>query len=520
MNTIDNQTNQTLDLSEKIYELNELSNLIQSLKSRDQKIVHCHGVFDLLHIGHIRHFEEARKFGDILVVTITQDQFVNKGPSRPAFTETLRAEAIAALQMVDYVAINNWPTAVKTIELLTPDYYVKGLEYNQTSNDRTGGIGPEEEAVQSVGGQLVFTDDITFSSSSLINQHLSAFPKDVSEWISGFASRHSSSEVLKYLDSARGIKVLVVGETIIDEYVYCDSLGKAGKEPVLVAREISSDRFAGGIVAVSNHISAVADSVSMLTFLGRTNSYEGIIRDNLNPRVHPEFLYKEGDSPTIVKRRFVENHPFQKLFEVYVMDDGENKASESQEVFDKLESLIPNYDVVVVTDYGHGMLGPREVELLCAESKFLAINTQVNAGNLGFNTVSKYRTADFICVSEKEIRLEARSRRKDLKDIVLDVSNQMGCDQIIITQGPQGCLCYTSQEGFTRVPALALEVVDRIGAGDAVFSVAALCAAQKAPAEITGFIGNVAGAEAVATVGNRDTLERIPFQRHIETILK
>lgn len=505
---------------EKIKNLEELAQALQPVKAEGRRVVHCHGVFDLLHIGHIRHFDEAKRLGDVLVVTVTPDNFVNKGPNRPAFGQELRAEAIAALDCVDYVAINRWPTAVETIRLLCPDYYVKGVEYIENGNDRTGGIQLEEAAVQSVGGQLAFTDDITFSASNLINRHLPVFPKEVSEYLAGFSQRFSSGDILRYLDNARSMKVLVVGETIIDEYVYCETMGKSGKEPVLVTRELDKEKFAGGIVAVANHVAAVSDSVTMLTFLGRTNSQEDFIREKLDSNVECMFLPMEGDAPTITKRRFVEQYPFQKLFELYVMDEGESKPAEADRLQSALEKALPYYDLVVVTDYGHGMLGSQAVDLLCESAHFLAINTQVNAGNLGFNTISKYRRANFICVSEAEIRLEARSRRRDLEDIVLEVADRLSCERIVITQGAQGCLCYSRDEGFVMVPAFATSVVDRVGAGDAVFSVASLCAALGAPMEVTGFIGNVAGAEAVATVGNRTTLQRVPFTRHIETLLK
>ncbi|MBW2562390.1 MAG: adenylyltransferase/cytidyltransferase family protein [Deltaproteobacteria bacterium] len=93
------------------------------LKREGQTLVHCHGVFDLLHPGHLRHLQAAKREGDILVVTITPDQYVNRGPNRPVFSEQLRAEQVATLECVDYVAINKWPTAVETIKLLKPDVY-------------------------------------------------------------------------------------------------------------------------------------------------------------------------------------------------------------------------------------------------------------------------------------------------------------------------------------------------------------------------------------------------------------
>ena len=124
----------------KIREIEDLAGVLRSLRDVGKKIVHCHGVFDLLHVGHIRHFERAKELGDVLVVTTTADQYVNKGPGRPAFGEALRAEAIAALDCVDFVAINHSPMAVETIQMLRPHLYVKGADYREAAEDRTGGI--------------------------------------------------------------------------------------------------------------------------------------------------------------------------------------------------------------------------------------------------------------------------------------------------------------------------------------------------------------------------------------------
>src|SRR5262249_48100141 len=138
----------------KIKDLHDLAAELSAIR-RGRRVVQCHGVFDLMHIGHIRHFQAAKRYGALLVVTVTPDRFVNKGPHRPVFTETLRAEAIASLDCVDFVAINKWPTAVEAIGLLRPDAYAKGADYRDAAADHTGGIGEERAAVQRAGGQLV-----------------------------------------------------------------------------------------------------------------------------------------------------------------------------------------------------------------------------------------------------------------------------------------------------------------------------------------------------------------------------
>src|SRR3974377_293138 len=153
--------------NKKIKRIAELEQPLAGLRAGGKRVVHCHGVFDLLHIGHIKHLEAARQLGDALVVTLTPDRFVNKGPHRPAFPERLRAEALASLACVDLVGINEWPTAVETIKRLRPNFYVKGIVREAGKRDHTTAIEEEETAVKSVGGQLVLTDEETFSASTL-----------------------------------------------------------------------------------------------------------------------------------------------------------------------------------------------------------------------------------------------------------------------------------------------------------------------------------------------------------------
>src|SRR5437667_5047117 len=136
----------------KVRRLEDLSQTLATVRESGKKIVHCHGVFDLLHIGHIKHLEAARKLGDLLVVTLTPDRFVNKGPHRPAFPERLRAEALASLACVDFVAINEWPTAVETIGKLRPSFFVKGVVKDSGKRDHTDAIDREGNAVKAAGG--------------------------------------------------------------------------------------------------------------------------------------------------------------------------------------------------------------------------------------------------------------------------------------------------------------------------------------------------------------------------------
>ena len=154
----------------KIVDLDKLAEELSDLKSKGKKIVHCHGCFDMMHPGHIKYFQASKKMGDVLVVTVTPDQYVDKGSDRPVFDQYLRTESIAALECVDYVAVNRWPTAENTLRLLVPDYYVKGQEFEKFQ-DKTGKIQKEVDVVKEIGGEMRFTHEIVFSSTKILNRY-------------------------------------------------------------------------------------------------------------------------------------------------------------------------------------------------------------------------------------------------------------------------------------------------------------------------------------------------------------
>ena len=510
--------NATNIATKKIVSFVEFDQQVKS-KRKTSKIAQCHGVYDLLHIGHIKHLESAKAFGDLLVVTITPDRFVNKGPGRPYFTEQLRAEALAAMSCVDYVIINDNPTAVEAISKIRPNYYVKGIEYQQTVNDITGKIVDEENAVNAAGGELRFTQDVVFSSSTLLNRFFSPFAKEVVSYLDGLKSRYSANDILKYLEQSQKLKVLIIGETIIDIYHFGEAIGKAGKEPVLVTKYHREETYIGGILAVANHLSSFCSKVTCLTMLGEKGQYETFIRDNLNKNVKPIFHYKR-DSPTIVKRRYLEEYTSQKLFEIYEINDSYLKDDQQKKFLESIDEQIANYDLVIVADYGHGLLDNACVEKIENKSKFLAVNTQSNASNHGFNCVSKYKKADYVCIATRELQLNYRQKHISAIEQLQQLVKEYDYKNVVITHGRDGAYSYKENEGTFEVPAFAMSVKDRVGAGDAVLAVTSLCVAQNAPAEIVAFIGNVVGAQAVNIMGNKSFIEKIPLMKHISHLLK
>jgi rfaE bifunctional protein nucleotidyltransferase chain/domain len=504
----------------KIKSIHRLSRDLTDLRKKGKKIVLCHGVFDLLHPGHIKHFEAAKQKGDILVVTITKDEFVNKGPGRPIFNQQLRVETIAAIGCVDFVAVNEWPTAVEAIRMLRPHFYVKGKDYADRKEDVTGRIYEEEKAVKSIGGLIHFTDEVSFSSSALINSFFAPYPEEAADFFRKFKKEYTAEDIISFLKKTEDIKILVIGDAIIDEYHYCVGMGKSQKDNILASKFISEEIFAGGVLAAANHLAGLSKQVSLITCLGRKNDYEHFVRSHLKQGIETRFYYRQ-DAPTVVKRRFVDPNFLNKLFEVCYLDDAAVMPhSLEKDVCDYLSLNLKHFDMVLAADFGHGFITPKIVKVLSKKANFLAVNVQTNSANIGFNLITKFPRADYICIDEPEIRFACHDKFSNLEKLIQNTSSKLKCGKIIITRGHKGSLAYSRNEGFKAIPIFSKEVVDRIGAGDAYFSITSPCVFKDTPMEAVGFIGNAVGAMKVLIVGNRSSVEPIPLLKYITALLK
>jgi rfaE bifunctional protein nucleotidyltransferase chain/domain len=504
----------------KIRSLNELAVQAEMMRQRGERVVLAHGAFDLLHLGHVRYIEEARHQGDRLFVTVTSDAYVNKGPSRPVFSELLRAEMLGALGSVDWVAINDAPTAVNVIEKLKPDVYVKGIEYKDAANDVTGKIVDEQAAVESYGGRIHFTDDIVFSSSSLINQHIDFGNPKLRAYLDSARKRGFLNRLPALLERIENLRVLFVGETIIDEYAYVSPLGKPPKEFVLATAYRGHEVFAGGVVAAANHVANFCKDVQILTCFGGQNSYEDLVRNSLKSNVSLWAVHR-SDAPTVRKLRYVEADFMRKLFEVYVMDDSRLSPVLEEQFEEEILRYAKEFDVVIVTDFGHGLLSPRLRNALLNSSRFIAVNAQSNSANQGFNLINKYPRANYVCIDAPEARLAVADKDADLVEIASNlIHSKINFDRLVLTHGRNGCVTFDRNQGTQQVPAFSNRIVDTMGAGDAFLAVTAPLAAVAEDMEMVGFIGNVVGSIKVGIVGHRHSVDKASVLKYIQTLLK
>jgi bifunctional ADP-heptose synthase (sugar kinase/adenylyltransferase) len=399
---------------------------------------------------------------------------------------------------------------------------VKGGEYIDPKQDMTGKIVAERELVESFGGKLVFTQDITFSSSNLLNKFFAFHDEDARNYLAHMRDANVEPELKRLFDRIEGMRFVIVGETIIDRYVYVDAMGKAAKENIIATLHRNIEEFAGGVIAVANNLAALCPNIELITSIGDPASgenYEKLIRAQLDPKISVTFVYSP-DTPTVQKTRFVEPTYVRKLFEVYEMDDHPMPPAVEKNFHATLTSKLEAADVAIVCDFGHGMIGPKTVDLLQDKARFLAVNAQSNAGNIGYNLINKYRRADMLCLDAMEARLAVRNKHANIPDVVSTLlPDLIDCKNIMVTHGRAGC--YVKRDDIAvHIPSFGKHVVDTVGAGDAFFALAAPCIAAGADSEIGGFVGNVAGAIKIGIVGHRRYLTRFEIQRYISTLLK
>jgi len=506
-------------------ETEDLGALGEKYRAEGKKIVLCHGVFDLLHLGHLRHLDNARGYGDVLVVSLTEDKFVNKGPHRPVFAEQMRAEMLSGLSVVDHVVISRASTGINVIQSLRPDFYIKGDEYKAVENDLTQNIVKETSAVEEYGGQIVYTDDVTFSSSEMINLHFDLFSPETKSYLNSLKARYNAEQIIDAVGQASGLKVAVVGDTIIDRYVYCTPMGKSAKGSFITVKRHYADEHAGGAIAVANHVAKFVSEVTLVTGLGGEakfgGNYEGFIREKLADNVSPEFFYM-ADNPTLVKERFIDAD-MNKLFEVYFIEDGllQRKWRDEAAVA-WLKENIAEFDVVLVPDYGNGFITDEMVTEICSNSKYLSVNTQLNSGNQGYHAITRYSRADFVALNEPELRLGCHDPLSPIEKLGDHMATRLGSKFLSVTLGANGVLttCQGENASSFVVPALASRVVDRVGAGDAFLSLAAICHAAGVDPELASFAGSVSAALHIQIVGNSETIDPAALYKYIVSLLK
>jgi rfaE bifunctional protein kinase chain/domain/rfaE bifunctional protein nucleotidyltransferase chain/domain len=468
-------------------------------RPRAKKVVMCHGVFDIVHPGHLRHLAFAKEKADILVASITADEHITKADMRPYVPQELRALNLAALETVDYVIVDANPTPIENIKTIQPDYFAKGYEYFSTKLPAR--TQEERDAVEAYGGEMLFTPgDVTYSSSALITAQPPRL--HIEKLMALMEAEGISFDDLRDAErSFASYRVHVVGDTIVDAYSYCTLLGAAPKSPTFSVRHQSTERFTGGAAIVAKHMRAGGADVTYTTVLGDDPLKQFVLEDLESAGVRAHVFF-DHTRPTTYKQRFIADG--QKMLQV---DQVDNRAIPEKAIEVAREAIgSERADVVVFSDFRHGMFTRESVPLLASAIPAGVLRVADSQVSNRWGNILDFEGFDLLTPNEREARFSLGDQDSTVRPLASELFRRAGCRFLILKLGERGLIGYRSagpmpREFFT-VDSFVEHLVDPIGAGDALLAHAALGLVATKNIVVAAILGAIGAALACERQGN------------------
>jgi rfaE bifunctional protein kinase chain/domain len=488
----------TRDHRDKIKTLEELRTAIGP-RPRQKTVIMCHGMFDIVHPGHMRHMMYAKGKADILVASLTADAHATKAAFRPYVPQELRAENLAAYEFVDYVIIDPHPTPIEHIKVLQPDFFAKGYEY--FADEVPPGTREEMETLEAYGGEIVFTPgDVVYSSSALITA--SAPRIGVEKLVALMESENLGFVDLRQaLRQMAGVAVSVLGDTIVDSFTYCSVLGAAPKTPTISVKHERTDVFSGGAAIVAKHLKAAGAEVFFATVLGEDPLKEFVLRDLEDAGVTCQPII-DRTRPTTHKERFVADG--YKLLQVDRVDNRTVSDRSLRALGDFLRGGDP--DVAIFSDFRHGIFNRRTIAALRASIPPRAIKVADSQVSNRWGNILEFTHFDLVTPNEREARFALGDQDSVIRPLALKLFQRAECKHLILKLGERGILGYRTPGNMPRefftVDTFVQSLRDPIGAGDALLAYASLSLKATGNIVVASILGSVAAAVACERPGN------------------
>lgn len=487
-------------------------------RPRARKVIMCHGTFDVVHPGHIRHLMYARSKADVLVASLTCDEHIAKANFRPYVPEALRALNLAALELVDYVIVDRDPTPLRNLASIQPDFFAKGYEYT------SGGLHPrtreEVDVLESYGGEVIFTPgDVVYSSSALIEL---APPRIAHEKLLSVleAEGLSFADLHEALDRLAGTRVHVVGDTIVDTLTHTTLIGGNTKTPTFSVRYDGKTDYTGGAAIVAKHLRAAGAEVTFSTVLGEDPLKDMVLADLEQAGVHSRAIV-DPTRPTTNKNAFVADG-----YRLLKVDTLDNRTISEKIVGQIAEALgsVP-VDAVMFSDFRHGIFNRRTLPALIAaipEGVYRVADSQVASR---WGNILDFKGFDLITPNEREARFALGDQDTPVRPLALELFRRAECRTQILKLGERGLLTYRARpdendlRSFFVVDSFVDRVVDAVGAGDALVSYATLAMVATRNEVVASILGAIAAAVECEHDGNIPVAPDA-VRRKLETIEK
>ncbi len=492
----------------KILTRDELLARREAARREGRTVVQCHGCFDIVHPGHIRHLQYAAGQGDELLVTLTSDALLGKGMGRPLIPQELRAENLAALDCVDWVYVNPNPTAVELLDEVRPDIYIKGKEYEDNRDPR---FAQERDAVERHGGRVVFSSgDVVFSSTALVaamERSTDPFHARLRQLVETHDFTPERADAV--IDSFRGTRVCVIGETITDTYVLCDRPVVAGESPVMSLRPLEQRSYHGGAAILARHLAAMGAKPVLVTALPRSTAAEALRQRLTLDGVEVRWI--DIDGPMLEKQRFLVGA--QKVMKLDLVQPVNLDAAARERLIGIAREAATGCAGAILADFGNGMLSGDIVGRLCLE---LRKRVSFLAGDVSGrrSALLKMYEMDLLCPTEVELREATHDYDDSLNAVVWKLLEFTRTKHAMITMGADGLIAFdripgtetlagwTSRLRGEHVPAMTPWAIDPLGCGDSLLAAATLALCCNTDLTTAALLGSVAAGAQAQRLGN------------------
>ena len=489
----------------KIKTLAELSRETTKYRDEKKKVVLALGHFNVIHPGHLRFLNFARAQGDYLVIAVLGDNKLDEMNSRHFFKQEERAQGVASIEIVDAIILLDTASFKELTDTIKPEIYVKGREFE----DRLDLIRDEIDFVKSNGGKVLFhSGEVQYASTEIFDHKFTDILQEKADQLKDACRRReiNLTHVKKQLEEFSNLNMLVIGDSIVDQFVACDALGMSSEAPVLAIRELEEKQFIGGAAIIACHLKALSANSHFISITGRDEPGRFLKKQLTNAGVENVLLTDPG-RPTSFKIRYMVNN--QKLLRVSRLQEHSVNKDLEGKIIKALREMMPKMDGVIVADFVYGVI----TETILAEIIRLAKKHNVRLfGDLQCSSqvgnVGKFVDFDLITPTEKEARIALQDNENGLEKVGRKLMEKTNCNNLLITLAENGMVAYQKekeQDDFVSsqfFPALVTNPVDVAGAGDSLLSGVALSLCAKNDLMQASIIGSCLAAITVNRIGN------------------
>lgn len=501
----------------KIIPLSEIERIRKS--NPKESIALCFGHFLQLDYSTLHFLENAKKHCSKLVVLIASQ---GEGTEEDhAYFPHLRkrAELLSLLPVVDHVVLNPLPNAVTAIQKLKPNTYLRHASYRNPNSDLSGHLATEEEALRKVGARLLFTEDALPESKQMLESLGLVWNSRQVEAIREADELFQNASLNSILEDISKLKVLVVGEPIVDTYVFCEAEAISSKSPSISARYLHEENYPGGSLAIARHLQALGAQVTLLITHGGELYFENLLRSSVHSDINLEFEIIPN-MPTPRKTRHVVPFKNQRIFELTHLRSDQWKYHSPSNFCKKLQRLSKEADISIISDFGHGLFEGQVLQSAKKIPSFVGLNVQTNSGNFGFNPFTKHQRYDYLSLDERECRIAMHDRLSPIRDLAYKTVKTKIKRPVAITLGNSGSMFFDSRYREHFCPVFFKDVIDTTGAGDAYFALTTLLVYLETHPDLIPFMGNVYAGLKTRIVGNKEAVSRASLAGTLKAIME